>query len=406
MASETRGKNCGPEMNYMEKVRICIVTSSYPLHPGDGQAAAGLFVRDLALEMRRGGAEVTILTQKRPGTAWDDEGIEVVRFGWSGADKRLSTLSLSRPADLFHTFTLMAMGQLTLLRLLRRRRFDGVLALWAVPAGVWAWFGRRLMGVPYICWTLGSDIWVYGRKALFRPLLRCVLGAAARVYADGKELLAETERIGRRPCGFLPTTRLLPKDNLASVRLSPGKVNFLFIGRFHPHKGPDILLDAISLIPPARLEELHFHIFGDGELRPTLELKLARGAYRQAVSLGGYIDAPEVAAYLAAVHALIIPSRAESIPVVLSDALQMDCPVVVTDVGDMGALIGGYGAGLVAPPDDPQALCDAILEMSARPRAEFGPKVRELYKLFDLGAIAKTLLADLEARRDPGATPD
>jgi glycosyltransferase involved in cell wall biosynthesis len=375
-------------------VRICLITSVYPLHPGDGEAAAGLFARDLALEMRRAGVDVTILTQRRPGTVRDDDGIEVVRFNWSGGGKRLSTLSLSRPVDLFHAFTVMAMGQLALVRLLRRRRFDGVLALWAVPAGVWAWIGNRFFGVPYFCWTLGSDIWVYGRKALFRPLLRRVLRAAARVYADGEELRAETERIGRRSCEFLPTTRMLPKENLPSVPLRPDKVNFLFIGRFHAHKGPDVLLDAIGLIPPARLEDLHFHILGDGEFRPILEDKLARGSYGQAVSLGGYIGAPEAAAYLAAAHALIIPSRVESIPVVLSDALQMGCPVVVTNVGDMGALVGRYGAGLVAPPNDPQALCDAILDMRTRSRAEFAPNIGELYKLFDMGAIAQTLLAN------------
>jgi len=346
--------------------------------------------------MRRAGVDVTILTQRRPGTIRDDEGVEVVRFNWSGGGKRLSTLSLSRPVDIIHASTVMAMGQLALLRLLRRRRFDGVLALWAVPAGVWAWIGNRLFGTPYFCWTLGSDIWVYGRKAMFRPLLRRVLRAAARVYADGEELRAETERIGGRSCEFLPTTRVLPKENLPSMPLRPDKVNFLFIGRFHAHKGPDVLLDAISLIPPACLEELHFHILGDGELRPILEDKLAKGAYGQAVSLGGYIGAPEAAAYLAAAHALIIPSRAESIPVVLSDALQMGCPVVVTDVGDMGALVGRYGAGLVAPPDDPRALCDAILDMRARSRAEFAPSISELYSLFDMGAIAQTLLANFQ----------
>jgi glycosyltransferase involved in cell wall biosynthesis len=74
--------------------------------------------------------------------------------------------------------------------------------------------------------------------------------------------------------------------------------------------------------------------------------------------------------------------------------LQMGCPVVVANVGDMGALVGRYGAGLVAPPDDPQALCDAILEMRTRSRAEFAPNIGDLYKLFDMGAIAQTLLAN------------
>ncbi len=382
-------------------MRICLITSVYPLHAGDGEAAAGLFAKDLALELRRQGVDVTVLTQSRPGKFRDDEGIEVARFAWSGGGRRLSTLSLSRPLDILHISTVMAMGQVALIRLLRRQRFDGMLALWAAPAGLWAWTGHRVFGVPYFCWTLGSDIWVYGRKAMFRPLLRRALRAAARVYADGEELRSETERIGGRDCEFLPTTRVLPKDNLPPVGLRPDKVNFVFIGRFHAHKGPDQLLDAIGLIPPADLEGLHFHILGDGELRPALEARLAKGAYAHAVTLGGYVGAAEAAAYLAGAHALVIPSRAESIPVVLSDALQMSCPVVVNDVGDMGALVARYGAGLVARRGDPQSLCAAILEMRARPRAEFASNIGKLHALFDLSAIARTLIDNFRRHRRP-----
>ena len=47
------------------------------------------------------------------------------------------------------------------------------------------------------------------------------------------------------------------------------------------------------------------------------------------------------------VTVLILPSRIESIPVILSDALQLDCNLIVTDVGDMGPLVRSYRAGMV-----------------------------------------------------------
>lgn len=387
------------------RLRICIVTSSYPLHPDDGEAAAGHFIRDLALAMSRAGVMITVLTQARPGETRDDAGIEVIRFPWSGSGKRLSGLNPASLRDAADVLSVMIAGQIALLRLLRKGRgegapYDGVLAMWALPSGLWARVACFFFSVPYVTWTLGSDIWIYGKKALARPLLRSILKKSRRVYADGEELRADTERLARRGCDFLPTTRRLPRENLPAVALKPDKINFLFVGRFHPHKGPDLLLEAIDLIPAAERAGLHFWMFGDGDLRDALQAQVARLGLEQAVSLGGYISAEVFAAYLRQVHALIIPSRLESIPVVLSDALQMDCPVVVTDVGDMGRLVREYGAGRVAATPDAVAISAEIRGMGKEPRGAFADNIRSLYGLFDLDRISAQLIEDFREISD------
>ncbi len=386
-------------------LRICIVTSSYPLHPDDGEAAAGHFIRDLALAMGRAGVSVTVLTQARPGEAVDDAGIEVIRFPWSGSGKRLSGLNPASFSDALDVLSVMIGGQIALLRLLRRGRregagYDGVLAMWALPSGLWARVACFFCSVPYVTWTLGSDIWIYGKKALTRPILRSVLKKSRRVYADGEELRADTERLGGRSCDFLPTTRRLPRENLPDISLKPDKINFLFVGRFHPHKGPDLLLQAISLIPEDELAGLYFWIFGDGDLKDTLQAQAATLGLEQALSFGGYISAEVFAAYLQQVHALIIPSRLESIPVVLSDALQMDCPVVVTDVGDMGRLVREHGAGLVAATPEAPAISAEIRCMSKEPRGAFSGNIRSLYGLFDMDRISAQLIEDFREVSD------
>lgn len=199
--------------------------------------------------------------------------------------------------------------------------------------------------------------------------------------------------MARRGCDFLPTTRHLPKDNLPDVTLKPGKINFLFVGRFHPHKGPDLLLEAIGLIPAAERAGMHFWMFGDGDLKEALVIDLERRGLEDIVSMGGYISAARFAAYLSQVHALIIPSRLESIPVVLSDALQMGCPIVVTNVGDMGRLVADFGAGLVAAPEA-QSISAEILRMSKDPRDKRADEIRALYALFDIERISGQLIKD------------
>jgi glycosyltransferase involved in cell wall biosynthesis len=78
----------------------------------------------------------------------------------------------------------------------------------------------------------------------------------------------------------------------------------------------------------------------------------------------------------------------ESIPVIFSDALQMGRPLIVSDVGDMGRLLREHPAGLVVPPEDPSALCAAMLQMAAQDRDRYTPRIQELAAQFDVARVA------------------
>jgi glycosyltransferase involved in cell wall biosynthesis len=102
------------------------------------------------------------------------------------------------------------------------------------------------------------------------------------------------------------------------------------------------------------------HIFGGGPLLQQLEDFIDTKKLSSCVNLHGFIEPEKAAGYLKSVNALIIPSRIESIPVVLSDALQANTPIIATDVGDMGFLLKEYRAGAVVPPEAPEELARAI----------------------------------------------
>ena len=63
---------------------------------------------------------------------------------------------------------------------------------------------------------------------------------------------------------------------------------------------------------------------------------------------------------------LLIPSRIESIPVILSDAIQLGTPVIATEVGDMPAVFEEMAIGDTVPPLDPAAFADMLLECVGR----------------------------------------
>ena len=176
---------------------ILLLTSSYPMSAYDPKAAAGLFVKDFAHELSKK-MQVSVLSQMTEkassGRATQfDSGIEVIRFPWIGMDRPLSTLRF--PKDLHLIFSVISGGMWASLRLSRQKKIDVILALWAIPSGIWALLLKCLYGMPYVVWCLGSDIWDYGSKPIMRKGVRIILRQSSVLFADGFQLKADVQDI-------------------------------------------------------------------------------------------------------------------------------------------------------------------------------------------------------------------
>ena len=60
---------------------------------------------------------------------------------------------------------------------------------------------------------------------------------------------------------------------------------------------------------------------------------------------------------------LVVPSRIESIPQVIKEAFFLQVPVIATNVGGIPELISNNITGLLVPPENPEAMTDAINEL-------------------------------------------
>ncbi len=371
-------------------MKIIIATSSYPLHPDDSAAAAGLFVRDFALQLADHGHAIRVITQDRPGQFEDDPAIDVVRFA-GRTDQPLSTLRLTNPGDALAIFTIMHNGIKELAAQVANDRPDLVIAMWAVPAGLLARLVSLRHRVPYRVWALGSDIWNYGRNPYTSWLVRLSLQGAERIYADGLKLAEETSKLSGKPCEFLPSCRRLPAAGNKPKQLDDSRRNFAFVGRFHHNKGVDLLIKAVSRLGPQQIKSSHFYLFGKGPAEADCRELIAQNALDKTVTLMGYANREQVATYLKYCQALIIPSRIESIPVILSDAAQADCPVVVSDVGDMGRLVERFGNGVVVQPE-PDSIYKGLMQIWDAERSDFRPGCRRMAAEFSLARSADKII--------------
>jgi glycosyltransferase involved in cell wall biosynthesis len=382
----------------MQRMKICIATSSFPHAQSTGSRfGGGGFALDFAQELAALGHRITVLTSSRTDASVERIGaIEVVGVPSSFQGLAASYLKFSRPGDWVQILSLVFGGCRTLTRLHKERCFDHVLALWAVPAGLWASYVRFQTGTRFSVWCLGSDIWTYSKLPILRYAVRGVLRYGTVIFADGTQLAREAEALSGRRCLFLPTSRRLHQE-WSEVPHTRTDAEFMFIGRYVEVKGVDILLEAAAQYV-RQGGQWRIAMYGTGPLEAFLHTRIQELKLADVVAVHGVIGNADLVRGIRLSQAVLIPSRQESIPVILSDTLQLGRPVIVSDVGDMGTLVRGHHAGIVVPPGDSHALAEAMLAFEQSDREDFATGIHALSQLFDVRTTAKTWLSCIDHR--------
>ncbi|MCV2446835.1 glycosyltransferase [Paracoccus sp. DMF] len=148
--------------------------------------------------------------------------------------------------------------------------------------------------------------------------------------------------------------------------LPPGPFHMVAVGRFAEQKGFGLLIRAFALAwrqDPA----LRLSLVGDGELRGQIESLIAAEGMGQAVTLLGWQDEAGVRAAMNAAHALVTPSFAEGLPVVIMEAMACARPVIATYIAGIPELVRPGQEGWLVPAGDAEALAATMLEAAATP---------------------------------------
>jgi glycosyltransferase involved in cell wall biosynthesis len=370
-----------------------LITTSFP-ETGDGSEAAGSFVHDLVVAL----AERVPVRVVAPGRATRIEmpspNISVYRY--RAPPRPLSTLRLWHPADAWKAVAVVRAGRRAALDMVADRRVGHCWALWGLPSGYWARVAARRARIGYSVWTLGSDIWSLGRIPVVRGVLARVLAGASAVSADGYVLADDTARIAGRDVSFLPSSRDLPV--VQKVARAAGPFRLLFLGRWHPNKGIDLLLDALALLHDDDWQRIaEIAIMGGGPLDASVRERCAAfAANGRPVRVGGYLDKGAAAEAFSQADFLVIPSRIESIPVIFSDALASRTPMLVTPVGDLPRLLQTHAVGAVAARVDASAIAEALGRLLRTSPADYVDALATASAGFSLrGTVVPRMIASL-----------
>ena len=100
---------------------------------------------------------------------------------------------------------------------------------------------------------------------------------------------------------------------------------------------------------------------GDGEMRPQIEQKIARLGLGNHVEITGWISGEMVEQQLLRSRAMVLPSFAEGLPVVIMEAMALARPVITTYVAGIPELVRQGESGWLVPASDVQALAEVMM---------------------------------------------
>lgn len=245
---------------------------------------------------------------------------------------------------------------------LRRSRAEVVHLHFPWPPAEVAWLcGGR--GRPLVI-TLHCEAVRHARLArLLSPLTQAVMARAGRILVTGRFMLdrellaAHRDRVRVVPLGvdldrFSPDARA--RDPLPDVP----RPRVLFVGRLRHYKGLPVLSEALR-----RLAGVHLLVVGDGPEREAFDLALRRAGCRERATLLGEVEDDILVQLMQTVDAAVLPSTssAEAFGLAIAEAQACGVPAVTTEVGTGTAQTIADGiSGRVVPPNDPEALAQAL----------------------------------------------
>jgi len=181
-----------------------------------------------------------------------------------------------------------------------------------------------------------------------RPYASRVFAAARRAIFVSEHNLRLTERQVGAPLARVTVLRnpvLVARNGPLPWPDENGVLRLACVARLYPaEKGQDLVLEVLAA-QRWRERPLHVDFYGEGLQREVL-VRMARHLGVERVTFMGYTDAIEDV--WRTHHGLVLPSRAEGLPLALVEAMLCGRVPIVTDVGGNAEVVQDPGTGFVA----------------------------------------------------------
>jgi glycosyltransferase involved in cell wall biosynthesis len=345
--------NVGADLYGADYVLLCLVKSldrnrfsSIVIVPYDGLLVA---------ELRKAGAEVIVreFPVLRRGVFTP---LGLIRFAWQTVSSVvfLSGLTKSNNVDIFHTNTASLWA-------------PGLAA--AITRKPHIWQIMELVEQPRLVrWAMSK------MTAVFSTRVFCISDAVRNHFLEGNARYApkfQTLYHGVDQGEYDPSATGDPQLR-ERLGISEEALVVLYAGRFSEWKGQDVMAASARILCDrglARRFDMHFIFLGScfpgyEHCRTDLAAELGKLLEPRRAHLDGFQrNLPD---WMKVADVFVLPSkRPEPNATVLIAAMTMGLPCIGTNIGGTVETIDQGKTGLLVPPDDPEALSEAIAHLAS-----------------------------------------
>ena len=257
---------------------------------------------------------------------------------------------------------------------------------------------QRRLGIPAVVWVRGEDEIRLARSWRARWTSPVTWRSARAVVVQSRELgealLRELASEPTSEAAVRARLEVIPNGiELPPLAAPPARGrHVLAVGRLIPHKGMDVVIDAVAALGG------QLTIAGDGPERAALEARARR--LDLDVRFEGAVPRGRVAELYREAACVVLASRfGEGFPNVLLEAMAHACPVIATDVLGVDELVRDGESGLRVAPGDVAALRSALARLRDEPglAERLGSAARRVAERYSWDAVVPQLESRLAA---------
>jgi glycosyltransferase involved in cell wall biosynthesis len=273
-----------------------------------------------------------------------------------------------------------ARNALFFVQLFERERVGHFHVHFANRAAHTALFVKAISGIPFSMTAHGQDFMSdLGNVELLREICAAAQFVGAETDYSRELLAARCPDSAKKMICIYNGIDLTRFRETAHSTTSEGSIRLLSVGRLVRFKGFDVLLDACAALKE-RGSNLRCKLIGGGPMRDELEALAGRHQLGRVIEFAGERSQQEVLGALRSCDIFVLASTyddrgaSDVFPTVIAEAMASGKPVVSTSIAGIPELVVHGQTGLLVPPNDSEALADAIerLASDADVRGAFG----------------------------------
>ncbi len=380
--------------------KVLVIGSVYPRFHEDAEVP---WLRASVAHLRSAGVDVQVLAPTYKGLkSHEIDGVKVNRFRYAPKDWEMLTHEEGAPSKMASKpwLQLLAIpyiisGFFRCLNLCRKWKPDVIHAHWPFPHAFIALGAAKLFRIPLVLNFHGAELLLIRKKKWVKPFLKFAISQAQAVFANSSFTASKIKALRNVEVEWSPYGTTLGSaavdagendfsKNVSAPAAHPinGKFKILFVGRHIERKGICYLIEAAKYLPADQFE---IRIVGVGDLTEELKKQAQEIATSDEAITGneyggpcdiiftGKLSPEDLEAEYRNANVFTLPAIVDSkgdtegLGVVLIEAMELNLPIVASNVGGIPDVVVDNVSGLLVPEKDPQALAEAYKRLAAAP---------------------------------------